>query len=202
MCISQRLLYGAAPYPDVIVFADAFEAEADRLGAARGQAYAMTLRGQAELLRGRLDAAETDLRAAARLSRDVAAAVSESFSVQLLAEIEIHRNRSDRARSMLDDALAIARESNVGFHLLDRIYGAKILAADDPADALAVLEDAESSVQGPLETCPGCRIALAVPAAIAAARAKDFARLASWDADCRRARRRRDETARLVRRPR
>ena len=96
LCISQRLLYGTAPYPDVIAFADAFEAEADRVGAARGRTYAITLRGQAELLRGRLDAAETDLRAAARLSRDVAAPVSESFSVQLLAEIEIYRERPDR----------------------------------------------------------------------------------------------------------
>ncbi len=180
LCISQRLLYGTAPYPDVIAFADAFESEAVRLGAARGRAYAITLRGQAELLHGRLDAAESDLRLATRLSRDVAAAVSESFSMQLTAELALHRGRAAESRAMLDDALAVARESNVGFHLLDRIYGAKITAAKDPDAALAVLEDAESSVQGPLETCPGCRIALAVPAAIAASRAGDTARMEQW----------------------
>ncbi|MBE0550612.1 MAG: hypothetical protein IH627_23700 [Rubrivivax sp.] len=41
----------------------------------------------------------------------------------------------------------------------------------DPAAALAALEDAEEAVHGSLEACPGCRIAFAVPAAIAAARA-------------------------------
>ena len=36
LCITQRLLYGARPYPDVVAFADSFLAEAQRLGAARG----------------------------------------------------------------------------------------------------------------------------------------------------------------------
>ena len=65
------------------------------------------------------------------------------------------------------------RCANVGFHLFDRIYGARIAAAGDPAVALARVEEAERAVRGPLETCPGCRITLAVPAAIASARAGD-----------------------------
>jgi hypothetical protein len=36
------------------------------------------------------------------------------------------------------------------------------------------MEDAAASVRGPLETCPGCRITFAVPAAIAAARAGEL----------------------------
>ena len=36
------------------------------------------------------------------------------------------------------------------------------------------MEDASASVRGPLETCPGCRITFAVPAAIAAARAGEL----------------------------
>ena len=69
LCINQRLLYGARPYADVIAFADAFAAEAERLGAARGRAYAVTLRGEAHLLSGRLAEAEVDLGEAIRLSR-------------------------------------------------------------------------------------------------------------------------------------
>lgn len=180
LCISQRLLYGTAPYPDVIAFANAFEAEAERVGAARGRAYAVTLRGEAELLSGHLDAADADLRTAARLSRDLGGAVGEALALQRRAELELYRSRRPEALALLDDALAVARESNVGFHLLDRIYGARITAAPDPEAALAVVEDAESSVQGPLETCPGCRITLAVPVAIAAARGGDLARLAEW----------------------
>ena len=36
-------------------------------------------------------------------------------------------------------------------------------------------------MRGPVETCPGCRITLAVPAAIAAARAGDLERAAQWE---------------------
>ena len=36
-------------------------------------------------------------------------------------------------------------------------------------------------MRGPVETCPGCRITLAVPAAIAAARAGDLERVAQWE---------------------
>ena len=82
-------------------------------------------------------------------------------------------------RPHLDDALALARESDIGFHLLDRIYGTLITAAPDPVSALAALDEAEVGVRGPLETCPGCRITLTVPAAIAAARVGDLDRLVS-----------------------
>jgi hypothetical protein len=76
----------------------------------------------------------------------------------------------------------VARASNLGFHLLDRIYGTRIAAAADPASAMAALEEAESAVHGSMETCPGCRINLAVPAAIAAARAGDLERAAGYEA--------------------
>ncbi len=76
----------------------------------------------------------------------------------------------DEARALFDEALDVARQTDIGFHLLDRIYGTCItLHADDPQAALHVMEDASASVRGPLETCPGCRITFAVPAAIAAA---------------------------------
>lgn len=47
---------------------------------------------------------------------------------------------------------------------------------------MAALEEAESAVHGSLETCPGCRITLAVPAAFAAARAGDLERAAGYEA--------------------
>jgi DNA-binding SARP family transcriptional activator len=181
LCISQRLLYGAAPYPDVIAFADRFEAEADRLGAARGRAYAVSLRGEAKLLSGRLDEAEEDLREAARLSRSLGGPVGEALALQRQAELALVRDRRRDAELLLDEALAVARDSEVGFHLLDRIYGTRITAAPDPDAAFAALVDAEASVRGPFETCPGCRITLAVPAAIAAAAAGELEELAAWE---------------------
>jgi len=91
--------------------------------------------------------------------------------LQRLAELALHEGRRDEARTLIDEALDLARQTDIGFHLLDRIYGTRIvLHADDPAAALHVMQDAAASVRGPLETCPGCRITFAVPAAIAAAR--------------------------------
>jgi len=172
LCITQRFLYGAWPYAEVIAFADALAAEARRLGAARGHAFAVTLRGEAELLSGDLDAAERDLATGARLHRAIGAATGEALALQRRAEAALYRGRRDIAAALLDEALDIARQSDVGFHLFDRVYGTRMELAREPEAALAALEDAEDAVRGPLETCPGCRITFAVPAAIAATRAR------------------------------
>ena len=169
LCVTQRLLYGAMPYPEVIAFADSLAAEAQRLGAARGHAFAVTLRGEAKLLSGRLDEADSDLAWAARLNQAIGAATGEALALQRRAEVALYRDQPAEATALLEDALAVARESDAGFHLLDRIYGTRISAAQ-PASCLAAVEESESAVRGPAETCPGCRITLAVPAAIAAAR--------------------------------
>ena len=54
LCVTERLLYGGMPYGEVIEFADSLAAEAVRLGAKRGEAFALTLRGEARLLSGDL----------------------------------------------------------------------------------------------------------------------------------------------------
>jgi hypothetical protein len=162
----------------VIAFADSLATEATRLGAARGYAFAVTIRGEAKLLAGRLDEADADLIAGTELHREIAAATGEAFALQRRAEVAFHRGRRSYGVALLDEALAVARESDVGFHLLDRIYGTRVNAAADPA---AALEEAEEAVRGPVETCPGCRITLAVPAAIAAARAGDVERMERWE---------------------
>ena len=172
LCITQRFLYGSKPYPQVIAFADALGAEARRLGAERGHAFAVTLRGEAKLLSGQLDAAEKDLMVGGRLHHRIGGATGEALSLQRLAELALYRGQLDTARGLLDDALDVARQSDVGFHLLDRIYGTRIAITRDPDAALGVLEEAESAVRGPLETCPGCRITFAIPATIASARAQ------------------------------
>jgi hypothetical protein len=180
LCMTQRWLYGARPYSDVIAFTDALEAEADRLGAARGKAFAVTIRGEAKLLSGQLDQADADLAAGAELHRDIGAVTGEAFAIQRRAEVAFHRGDAARTASLLDEALAIARDSDVGFHLLDRIYGTRVVTAADPEAALVALEEAEEAVQGPNETCPTCRITLAIPATIAAARAGDLTRADEW----------------------
>jgi DNA-binding SARP family transcriptional activator len=185
LCITQRFLYGARPYADVIEFADAVATEAQRLGAARGHAFGVTLRGEAEWLSGDLAAARVHLREGARLHRAIGGPVGEALSLQRLAEVALHEGRRDEARGLVDEALDLARQTDIGFHLLDRIYGTRInLHQDDPATAVHVMHDASESVRGPLETCPGCRITFAVPAAIAAARAGELALADQHEAQC------------------
>lgn len=174
LCITQRFLYGSRPYADVIQFADALATEAQRLGASRGHAFAVTLRGEARLLNGQLDAAEQDLIAGVRLHRAIGGATGEALSLQRLSELALYRGQMDQARGLLNEALDVARQSDVGFHLLDRIYGTRINLAANSDAALWVLEEAEAAVRGPLETCPGCRITFAIPATIAAARAQEM----------------------------
>jgi len=181
LCITQRFLYGARPYADVIAFADAIAAEAQRLGAARGQAFGVTLRGEAELLSGRLDAAEEHLTLGGRLQRAIGGHVGEALSLQRRAEIALYRGQRDVATRLLDEALDLARQTDIGFHLLDRIYGTRITLHTDPAAASAALQEAREAVRGPLETCPGCRITFAVPAAIAAARARQLDLAADYE---------------------
>lgn len=182
LCMTQRFLYGARPYEEVIAFADALADEAARLGAARGQAFAMNLRGEAELHAGRIDEAEVDLDVGARLHRAIGGAVGEAHALQRLAEVAHHRDRPAEAARLLDEALELARVTDIGFHLLDRIYGTRITLAGHDADAaLAAVDEAEDAVQGQLETCPGCRITFAVPAAIACARAGALDRAARYE---------------------
>jgi tetratricopeptide (TPR) repeat protein len=171
LCILQRFLYGARPYPEVIAFAERLASEALRLGAARGHAFGITIRGEAELLAGDLSAAEEHLTQGVRLHHAIGGATGEAFATQRLAEVALHRGRHADARALIDRALDLARQTDIGFHLLDRIYGTRIRLAPSPGAALHALEDAREAVHGPLETCPGCRITFAVPAAIAAARA-------------------------------
>ncbi len=185
LCITQRFLYGARPYADVIQFAQNLAIEAQRLGAARGHAFGITLRGEAEWLAGNLTEARQHLREGARLHRSIGGPVGEALSLQRLAEVALYEGQRDEARALIDEALDVARQTDIGFHLLDRIYGTRInLHANDPSAALHVMEDASASVRGPLETCPGCRITFAVPAAIAAARAGEVALAEKHEEQC------------------
>lgn len=182
LCILQRFLYGARPYPEVIAFAQGLADEARRIGAARGHAFGTTIHGEAELLAGNLDAAEAHLEEGARLHRAIGGATGESFSLQRLAEVSLYRGRLDEARDRLALALDLARQTDIGFHLLDRIYGTRMRLAADAEAGRWALAEAEDAVHGPLETCPGCRITFAVPAAIAAARAGEVERAEQYEA--------------------
>jgi hypothetical protein len=187
LCVTERMLYGGLPNDEIIAFADGLAVEAQRIGAARGHAFAVTLRGEAEILAGDLDAAECDFAEGAKLHGRIGAVAGEALSLLGRAQVAIRRARPAHAMPNLTDALLMARESEVGHHTLDRIYGAMVEAATETGRGIDVVCEAESAIQGPAETCPTCRIAFIVPATIAAARGGDLERARRYAQDCERA---------------
>lgn len=176
LCVVEHYLYGSRPYAEIIAFAHRLRDAARRNGAGRGSAFATLVLGEAELLSGRHDAAERHLREAAELHRRVGSAAGQSLALQRSAEVALAIGRPAEARSLLVQALELARQSTLlGRHLLHRIFGTMIDAACGPANALAAVDEAESAVT-PAEACRMCSVTFLLPAARACARAGELAR--------------------------
>lgn len=100
----------------------------------------------------------------------------EGFAQAAASSVSTESARFEPTPSCNATGTTAARHAGPAHH---SIYGTRIwLALEGDADRAAqVAREACDLVQGPVETCPGCRITLAVPAAIAAARAGDLERL-------------------------
>ncbi|MGZ4470590.1 MAG: ATP-binding protein [Nocardioidaceae bacterium] len=172
LCVAEYLLYGPIPYDEVIDLAQGLRRRAEHHGALRGVAFAMALVGEAALLKGDLDLAERKLQEAADLHHDVDAPSGEALSLQRLAEVRLARGDRSGALELLQKALPLARWSMVSMHLMQRVYGTMIVAAEDPAAALVVVERAEATL-GETDRCAFCDVMFAVPATVAYADAGD-----------------------------
>jgi DNA-binding SARP family transcriptional activator len=170
LCLVEFSLYGAEPYDEVIGFARELRAAADRAGAVRGAAFAATVLGEAELLSGRVEEAEGDLRSAIDLARRSRADVGRAHALQRLAETALAAGRHDEARALLAEALPIAQSCLLAPHLLPRIYDVAIRAAQDTASALHALEEAEEALAD-TPACTPCSIGFLIAAAISCAQA-------------------------------
>ncbi|HSP04605.1 MAG TPA: AAA family ATPase [Acidimicrobiales bacterium] len=175
LCPAEYLLYGPTPYEDVLQLAERLHATALRSGALRAVAFAAALAGEAALLAGDLERARRELEESMALHREIGARSGEAHSLQRLAEVELAEGDRAAARALLQRALPLARWSTISLHLLQRIYGTMMRAADDPDAALAVIERAEATL-GTEDLCPFCAVMLAVPAATASAQADDLDR--------------------------
>ncbi len=181
LCISIAYLESGLPYPPIEAFARELLATGERSGARRAFAFAELVLGETSLLTGTLRSAGEPLERAAALSLDVASTSTASWARLRRAQLAIAEGDDDRARTLLDEALDLARQSTQGQrHLLQRIYGTKILHARDPARAVAIVDESEAAIVGPAEGCMGCSIALAVPSAIACAAASQVERASGF----------------------
>jgi DNA-binding SARP family transcriptional activator/tetratricopeptide (TPR) repeat protein len=173
LCVAEYLLYGPTPYDDVIALAGELRDTAERAGVLRAVAFATALRGEAALLKGDLDLAESELQAAADLHHDLESSAGEAHSLQRLAEVHLARGDRQTATRLLRRALPLARWSLIGLHLLHRIFGNMIDAAPDVEAARAVVDRAESTLVEE-DRCSFCSIMFAAPAARACADAGDL----------------------------
>jgi hypothetical protein len=134
----------------------------------RAVAFATALIGEAAMLADDLDLAERELRESVDLHREINAPVGEAHSLQRLAEVHLARGDRPSASRMLNRALPLARWSNLALHLIQRIYGTMIVAAENPRQARAMVDRAWTTI-GTTDACLFCQVMIAVPSAIACA---------------------------------
>ncbi|HET6530228.1 MAG TPA: BREX system ATP-binding domain-containing protein [Actinoplanes sp.] len=173
LCVAEYLLYGPMPYPDVIELATALRDTAGRSGAMRAVAFASALMGEAALLAGDLDLAERELHESIEQHREIGSLAGQAQSLQRLAELALTRGDPAGATRLLNRALPMARWSTMASHLIQRVYGTMIAAADGPEAARAVVDRARATI-GHNDRCLFCEIMFAVPAAIACADVGDI----------------------------
>ncbi len=168
LCVAEYLLYGPTPYEDVVAMATRLRTSAEQSGAARAVAFSWCVSGEAELLAGNLETAREHLEHAVRLHRELAADSGTAHSLQRLAEVELASGNRQLAQRLAREALPLARWSTLARHLVQRTYGTLIHAAASGEEALAVVDEAQQTLDDP-SSCPFCQVMVAVPTAIACA---------------------------------
>jgi len=185
LCVAEYLLYGPTPYDEVVALTRQLREQAERTGARRGVAFAVTVAGEAALLAGDLDAARADLAEALALHVEMGADTGTAHALQRLAEVELAAGDRAAAERLLRRALPLARWSPLARHLLQRIYGTLISAAPDTDAALAVVDEAGQRLDEPF-SCIFCQVMIAVPASIACTEGGRLDEARSWLAQAQR----------------
>jgi DNA-binding SARP family transcriptional activator/Flp pilus assembly protein TadD len=175
LCVTEYALTAGDPYDRLAGFAKRMRAQARQVGARRGEAFAATVLGETELFTGNLDAARAHLLDAARLSRDVGAVGAEGLARMRLGEALLHLGDRAGARAQLEQALELAHVSTVPQHLLFIVYGVLLRVPEEPDEALALVDQAETLFD-PRWVCRFCPTAYHVAAAAVCARAGEFER--------------------------
>jgi tetratricopeptide (TPR) repeat protein len=179
LCVAEYLLYGPTPYDEVIALTRKLREQAERTGARRGVAFALTVAGEASLLAGNLDVARADLTEAVALHIEMGADTGTAHTLQRLAEVELASGNRAEAERLLRRALLLARWSPLARHLLQRIYGTLISAAPDADAALAIVDEAVERLDEAF-SCMFCQVMIAVPAAIACVQSGRLEDARSW----------------------
>lgn len=175
LCVSEYILHAGDPREQIEDFASRVRTRSARAGARRGEAFATTVLGETALLAGDLAAARARLVEAARLNREVGSSGGEALARARLGETLVLLGDRPAAQAQLEEAVELAHASPLAPHVLYLAHHPLLRLPEDPQEALAVLDRAESL----LDESPSCRfcpVGYWAEAAGVAARADDPAR--------------------------
>jgi len=178
LCLAEYYLAGPDGHDIAADFARKMMGIAEEAGSATGAALAKLMLGEAELLAGHLGEAERNLEQAAEANDRAGCLSGSALARQRLAEAAVLSGRKFDANRLLNRARSLAVRSELATHLLVRVFGTMIQAAD-AKKALTVLGIAEREL-GQLRSCEPCSMGYLTSAATACARAGELDRARSF----------------------
>ncbi|MBJ7330108.1 MAG: AAA family ATPase [Solirubrobacteraceae bacterium] len=153
LCVSEYILHCGDPFEQIEAFASRVRERSARAGARRGEAFGATVVGEAALLAGDPAQARAHLVEAARLSRAVGARAGEALARARLGEALLHLGDRAAARAQLEHAIELGHDSPLAHHVLYLAHHPLLQVPEDPDEAYALLEQAETL----LSDRPACR---------------------------------------------
>jgi DNA-binding SARP family transcriptional activator len=174
LCLAEYYLAAPDGYDLAADFARQMLQIADEAGSATGAALATLMLGEAELLAGHLVEAEKHLKEAAEANDREGCLSGAALARQRLAEAAVMNGRKFEANRLLNRARSIAVRSDLASHLMVRVFGTMIQAADEK-HTLTVLRMAEREL-GQMRSCEPCSMGYLTSAAGAWARAGELDR--------------------------
>lgn len=169
LCLAEFCLAGPTPYSDIVAYARELHDIAIEAGSVQGRALAELLLGEAALFSGCLDEAHPHLVSANELHEAAGAPSGRVLALQRLAEIAIARGQLRQADRLLKAALELAGATPLTPHLVVRIHGAIVQAAENDATAERRVDIADAALAG-ANLCPPCSMGFRVASAMAMAR--------------------------------
>ena len=116
---------------------------ARRVGNRRAEMYAHNLVGEFNLERGRYDEVEPPLKAGLALTDVLGNRRFKAYLMMQQGRLYIALGRADVARSILDEAISVSRETGERF-IGPRVFGVAALAAEDEPGRARFLADGEA----------------------------------------------------------
>ena len=179
LCLAEVWVYGGGGVADGQAFASELFAIAQEYDSVHGLALANLVRGEASLLSGQVDAANTDLVNAVSLHQAAGAGSGYALSMARLAEVALAAGDHRRAEQLATRSLELARTAPIASHLVVRILGIKVDLARSLREAISAVNEGEQQLAGH-EACGPCSMPFRVAAAITFARSGDLDAAASY----------------------